>query len=185
MVAECDLLDNHLFCGLESNRTSSPPNPFILSFYSLDVRLVQRHQTGVDPQGDGGQVEVVKEHRQVVVKATAGMKVELQDTRRGEGETAGTARLVAEPQLQAEGELGPFDALLQVAALHWKETWGGKCRDLCQWRLDVWLMGQAVSQWVGNAQSYPCHHQADHWSSDMSKQVREETLICPFLRVVG
>ena len=42
---------------------------FWFSFHSLDVRLVDRGEDGVDGHGGRGQVEVVEEHRQVVVEA--------------------------------------------------------------------------------------------------------------------
>lgn len=52
--------------------------------YSLDVGLVQGHETRMNSQGHRSQMKVVKQHRQVIVNSTAGMEVELQDTRRGE-----------------------------------------------------------------------------------------------------
>lgn len=51
---------------------------------SLDVGLVQSDETGVNPQGDRRQMKVIKQDGQVIVKATARMKVQLQDTRRDE-----------------------------------------------------------------------------------------------------
>lgn len=69
------------------------------------------HQAGMDPQGDRGQMEIVEEHGQVVVKATARMEIQLQDTRGGERQT-GAGCLVTEPQLQTQRELRPLDAVL-------------------------------------------------------------------------
>lgn len=95
---------------------------------------------------DGRQVEVVEQHRQMVMQSAARMKVQLQVARRGQSETAAevassssssvastsasvaatsaavaaTAILLTEPKLQLQRELGPFDGLLQMSAVNCK-----------------------------------------------------------------
>lgn len=91
---------------------------------------------------DGRQVEVVEQHRQMVMQSASRMKVQLQVARRGESETAAkvaasrvataaavaaastsvaaAAILLAEPKLQLQRELGPFDGLLQMSAVNCK-----------------------------------------------------------------
>lgn len=56
--------------------------------HSLDIRLMQGHQAGMNAHTDGRQVEVVEQHRQMVMQSASRMKVQLQVARRGESETA-------------------------------------------------------------------------------------------------
>lgn len=113
--------------------------------HSLDVRLMQSHQAGMNAHTDGRQVEVVEQHRQMVMQSAARMKVQLQVARRGQSETAAevasysssvastsasvaatsaavaaAAILLTEPKLQLQRELGPFDGLLQMSAVNCK-----------------------------------------------------------------
>jgi len=46
--------------------------------YRLDVGLVKRHEAGMDRDGHCGEVKVVEEHWQVIVKALRGCEVQLQ-----------------------------------------------------------------------------------------------------------
>lgn len=106
--------------------------------HSLDVGLMQSHQAGMNAHADGRQVEVVEQHRQMVMQSASRMKVQLQVARRGQSETAAevasssasvaatstsvaaAAILFAEPKLQLQRELGPFDGLLQMSAVNCK-----------------------------------------------------------------
>lgn len=118
--------------------------------HSLDVRLMQSHQAGMNAHTDGRQVEVVEQHRQMVMQSPARMKVQLQVARRGQSETAAevassssssvartsasvaatsaavaaAAILLAEPKLQLQRKLGPFDGLLQMSAVNCKRERG-------------------------------------------------------------
>ena len=55
--------------GVRLNITQVATCNIFFRFHSLDVRLVDRGEDGVDGHGGRGQVEVVEEHRQVVVEA--------------------------------------------------------------------------------------------------------------------
>lgn len=77
---------------------------------------MQGHQAGMDPDAHRGQMEVVEQYRQMVVEAPARMKVQLQGAGRGERQHV-PVRLLAEPQLQVQRELGPLDRFLQVSAI--------------------------------------------------------------------
>jgi len=110
---------------------------------------MEGHEAGMNAHTDGRQMEVVEQHGQMVVKATARMEVQLQvpaggqcqggATATGSGEAAiSTATpvavqaarpvLLAEPELQLQGELGPFNGLLQVTTVNCKKEEKGKVR---------------------------------------------------------
>ena len=50
--------------------------------YSLDIRLVQSDQTGVNGDCNSAQVEVIEDDRQMIVQTFAADEVQLQITRR-------------------------------------------------------------------------------------------------------
>lgn len=104
---------------------------------------MESHQAGVNAHADGRQVEIVKQHRQVVVEAASRMEVQLQTPGGGQcqrsaaaGEAAhppiaaaavasvsieaARAVLLPKPKLQLQGELGPFNGLLQVTTVNCK-----------------------------------------------------------------
>jgi hypothetical protein len=113
-----------------------------LQRYGLDVGLVKCDEAAVHSHGDGGQVEVVEEDRQVVMKALRRREVELQrpGTTNGGGKdlphrrsyatyngrthvpggdaghVAGLGEL-AEPELDAEVEVGASERLLDLVAV--------------------------------------------------------------------
>lgn len=80
---------------------------------------------------DGGQVEIVENHRHVVVQSAHRMEVQLQLTRRRQRQIAAVVvvvdataanviiggRLFAEPQLHVQREFRPFDGLAQMTAV--------------------------------------------------------------------
>lgn len=46
--------------------------------YRLDVGLMKCHETGVDRNGHRGEMKVIEEHRQMIVKALRRCEVQLQ-----------------------------------------------------------------------------------------------------------
>lgn len=89
------------------------------SAHSLYVRLVESDQTGVDGESYGGQVKVVKQHGQMVVQPSRRRKVERQRPAGHAGDGVvllGCERLVAEPQLDQQLEVGALQRLLNLFA---------------------------------------------------------------------
>jgi hypothetical protein len=87
--------------------------------HSLNVGLVEGDQAGVDGESDGGQVKVIKQHGQVVVQPPGRREVERQRSPRHAGDGAllvGRERLVAEPQLHQQLEVGALQRLLNLFA---------------------------------------------------------------------
>jgi len=87
--------------------------------HSLYVRLVERDQTGVDGESYGGQVKVIKQHRQMIVQTSCRREVERQRPTGHAGDGAllvGRERLVAEPQFNQQLEVGALQRLLNLFA---------------------------------------------------------------------
>lgn len=53
-------------------------NTSTIERYWLDVGLMKCHEAGVDRDGHRGEVKVIEEHRQMVVKALGGCEIQLQ-----------------------------------------------------------------------------------------------------------
>lgn len=70
----------------------------------------------MDSDADRRQMEVVEQHRQMVVQAPARVKVELQCPGRGQAQHVARC-LLAEPELQIQREFRPFDRFLQMSAV--------------------------------------------------------------------
>lgn len=104
----------------------------------LDVGLVDGDQRGVDGDGDGSQMEVIKEDGQVVMEAPSGGQVDLEGPRgdagdptvapvpviarpairgwglEGSAATSSQVALVAEPELQDQVEVQPLQGLFNL-----------------------------------------------------------------------
>lgn len=73
----------------------------------------------MDGEGDGSKVEVVEQHRQVVVEASGGGETQLQSARghtRDGAMLLGAPSLVREPQLNRQTEVSPLQRLLYLMA---------------------------------------------------------------------
>jgi len=78
---------------------------------------VEGDKAGVNGEGDSGEMEVVKEHWQMVMETPGGRKVELQTPSRDTSDgivLLGGESLVAEPQLDRQLEIGPLQSLLNL-----------------------------------------------------------------------
>ena len=71
----------------------------------------------MNSNADRRQMEVVKQHRQMIVQAPARVKVELECPGRGQAQHV-PGGLLAEPQLQIQREFRPFDRFLQMSAVN-------------------------------------------------------------------
>lgn len=56
--------------------------------HSLDIRLMQCHQAGMNAHTDGRQMKVVEQHRQMVMQSASRMKIQLEITCGGQSKAA-------------------------------------------------------------------------------------------------
>ncbi len=71
-------MESRLFWEREGGREGGRDKDGRWSRFSLDVWLVERCECGMYGDGDGRQVEVVEEHRQVVVEAAGRVKLQVE-----------------------------------------------------------------------------------------------------------
>lgn len=132
----------------------------------------------MDAHTDGRQMEVVEQHRQMVVKATSRMKVQLQVPGGGQcqGRAGGSGEaahptaasiavqaarpvLLPEPELQLQRKLGSFDGLLQVATVNCKK-WRGMMRRAGKKLVSVLRLSELQIPGINAAENPACKHPA-------------------------